>query len=135
MEAEQSEAAAAQLELLKTSKGVAVLNSVADAFGRLKRYPDCVATVDAAIAIETKSELFVRRGVCKASAEDHAGATSDFKRAIEIDAQSATAHYYLGQSLKKKDKRGAKTAFNKAIALSGDNAKLKAAAEKALAEL
>lgn len=134
-DASKSEEAAQQLKMLKSSKDIAVLNSVADAFGRLHKYPDCIAAADAAIAIAQKSELYVRRGVCKGSNEDDAGAQADFKQATVADPSSATAHYYLGRSLSKKDKAAAKAAFKKAVELAGDNAKLKSAAENALAGL
>ncbi len=131
----QKESASQQLFKLQGSKSIAVLNSSADMFGRLGQFDDCIAFVDKAIAIEAKSELYVRRGLCKGGKADPAGAQADFKKAVEADESSATAHFYLGKSLEAKDKKAAKAEFAKVIELAGDNAKLKAAAEKALSAL
>jgi Flp pilus assembly protein TadD len=134
-EAGQKDAARVQLKKLASSKSVAVLNSVADTLGRLGDYAACVSAIDAALVIDAKSELYVRRGVCRGSLDDSSGAQADFKKATEVDPESATAQYYLGKSLVKTDKKAARAALERAATLATDNPKLQAAAKKALAEL
>lgn len=129
-------AASAQLEKLADSKDIAVLNSAADMFGRLKQFERCVTFATRAIGLSEQSELYVRRGLCKGGSKDGPGAIADFKKAVELDGNSAAAHFYLGKALGNQDKAGARSHFNSVIQLSGDkNPKLKAAAEKALADL
>ncbi|MGC4068335.1 MAG: hypothetical protein QM784_27540 [Polyangiaceae bacterium] len=95
---------------------------------------DCVALTDRGLRIEQHPGLYVRRGMCRDKMKDTPGATSDFKKAIELDAKFAPAHYYFAQLLKANDKAGA----CKELALAaehGGNAGVGPSAKKERGEL
>ncbi len=128
--------AAARVELgkLKSSSSREVLASVADLYGRLKQWDDCVAALDAAHAKQPAAELLITRGLCKHGKEDENGAKADFEAAIQLDPSSAKAHFYLAHNLRARgDKKKAKAAFVKAAELAGSGPlaeQAKAAANK-----
>lgn len=130
------DAAGAQAELgkLQGSSSREVLASIADLYGRMKAWDNCVAALDAAHAKEPAAELLITRGLCKHGKDDENGAKADFEAAIKLDAKSAKAHFYLGHNLRGRgDKKGAKAAFTKAAELAGSGPlaeQAKAAASK-----
>jgi tetratricopeptide (TPR) repeat protein len=116
------DASGAQKELaqLKGSQSREVLASIADLYGRMKAWDDCIAALDSAHAKEPAAELLITRGLCKHGKDDENGAKSDFEAAIKLDATSAKAHFYLAHNLRARgDKKGAKVAFLKAAELAG----------------
>lgn len=116
------DAPAAQKELapLKGSQSREVLASIADLYGRMKAWDDCIAALDSAHAKQPAAELLITRGLCKHGKDDENGAKSDFEAAIALDANSAKAHFYLAHNLRSRgDKKGAKAAFSKAAQLAG----------------
>ncbi len=134
LQAGETEPALAELRKLLGSESVEVLASVADLFGRLKQWPDCVSALDRAIAKRDASELHVKRGLCLHGASDEGEAKLAFERAIALDPKSASAHFYLGHNLRASgDKRAAKSAFLQAAELAGESKMgqaARAAAEK-----
>lgn len=126
--------AQAELGQLKGSQSREVLASIADLYGRMKAWDDCIAALDAAAAKEPAAELLITRGLCKHGKDDENGAKADFEGAIKLDASSAKAHFYLGHNLRARgDKKGAKAAFTKAAELAGSGPlaeQAKAAASK-----
>ena len=77
----------------------AMLASVGRALGSAGAFADCVAAFDRAISAADDAELRVRRGLCRHSLNDEAGAKSDFEAATKLDGKFAPAHYYFGESL------------------------------------
>lgn len=91
-----------------------LLAALAVRFGRLKAFPDCVATLDKALKLKSSADLHTRRGVCRHDFGDDAGAQADYEAALKLDANFAPAHYYLGRHLEKKDKKKALELLDKA---------------------
>lgn len=115
-----TEGAIAQLHKLDGSSSREVLASIADLYGRMKQWDDCVKALDSAIGKEPAAELLVIRGLCKHGKQDENGAKGDFEAAIKLDPNSAKAHFYLAHNLRARgDKKGAKAAFLKAASLAG----------------
>jgi tetratricopeptide (TPR) repeat protein len=77
----------------------ALLASIGRLLGSSGAFADCVAALDRAISAADDAELRVRRGLCRHSLADEAGAKSDFEAATKLDGKFAPAHYYLGESL------------------------------------
>jgi tetratricopeptide (TPR) repeat protein len=77
----------------------ALLASIGRLLGSAGAFADCVAALDKAIAAGDDPELRVRRGLCRHSTKDEAGAKSDFEAAIKANPKFGPAHYYLGESL------------------------------------
>jgi tetratricopeptide (TPR) repeat protein len=78
----------------------ALLASIGRLLGPAGAYADCVSAFDKAIAGGDDAELRVRRGVCRHSLKDEAGAKSDYEAALKLNPKYAPGHYYLGESLK-----------------------------------
>jgi tetratricopeptide (TPR) repeat protein len=78
----------------------ALLASIGRLLGPAGAYADCVSAFDKAIAGGDDPELRVRRGVCRHSLKDEAGAKSDYEAALKLNPKYAPGHYYLGESLK-----------------------------------
>jgi tetratricopeptide (TPR) repeat protein len=77
----------------------ALLASIGRGLGAAGSFADCVAALDRAIAAADDAELRVRRGLCRHSLNDEAGAKSDFQAATKLDPKFGPAHYYLGEAL------------------------------------
>lgn len=77
----------------------ALLASIGRSLGSAGAFAECVSALDKAIAAGDDVELRVRRGLCRHSMKDEAGAKSDFEAAIKLDSKFGPAHYYLGESL------------------------------------
>ena len=95
---------------------------------------ECVALMDRGLKIEQHPALYVRRGMCRDKLKDAAGATADFKKAIELDAKFAPAHYYLALLVKASDKVTACKELTLAADLGG-NQGIGPSAKKDKAEL
>jgi Tfp pilus assembly protein PilF len=95
---------------------------------------ECVALMDRGLKIEQHPALYVRRGMCRDKLKDVAGATADFKKAIELDAKFAPAHYYLALLVKASDKVTACKELTLAADLGG-NQGIGPSAKKDKAEL
>ncbi|MBX3129597.1 MAG: tetratricopeptide repeat protein [Polyangiaceae bacterium] len=122
-------------EVLASATQPEMLASMADAFGRLGAFADCVAALDKAIAKDEKPVLYVRRGVCRHEAKDDPGAQADYEKAVQLDPKFSPAYFYLGQHLRKVGKKKeAIAALQKAVELAGDQG-VGPAAQKALADL
>ena len=80
---------------------------------------DCVALMDRGLKLQQVPGLFVRRGMCRDKLKDAPGATADYKKAIELDAKFAPAHYYLAQLVKATDKPQACKELGLAAELGG----------------
>jgi tetratricopeptide (TPR) repeat protein len=78
----------------------ALLASIGRLLGPAGAYADCVSALDRAIAAGDDPELRVRRGVCRHSLKDEAGAKADYEAAIKLNPKYAPAHYYLAESLR-----------------------------------
>ncbi len=114
---------------------VSMLTSVADAFGKLGAFADCVAALDKAIAKDEKPVFLVRRGVCRHSMKDDPGAQADYEKAVVLDPKFAPAHFYLGQHFRAGGKKKeAIAALKRASELAGEEG-VGPAARKVLAEL
>jgi tetratricopeptide (TPR) repeat protein len=103
-----------ELRAVQNVEDTTLLAALAGRFGRLKAFPDCVAALDKAIKLKDSADLHVRRGVCRHSFGDDAGAQADYDAALKLDANFAPAYYYLGRHLEKKDKKKALEALDKA---------------------
>jgi Tfp pilus assembly protein PilF len=95
---------------------------------------DCIALMDRGLKLAQHPGLYVRRGMCRDKMKDTPGATSDFKKAIELDARFAPAHYYWAQLLKPTDKAAACRELELAVE-HGGNAGVAPGAKKEKAEL
>ncbi len=93
--------AAAELKAALSSAGSnrALLASIGRLLGTAGAYADCVSALDKAISAGDDPELRVRRGLCRHSMKDEAGAKSDFEAATKLDPKFGPAHYYLGEAL------------------------------------
>jgi tetratricopeptide (TPR) repeat protein len=85
--------------LAKASGQRALLASIGRMLGAAGAFGDCVSALDQAVALGDDAELRVRRGLCRHSLRDEAGARSDFETATKLDPKFAPAHYYLGEAL------------------------------------
>ncbi|HMA97171.1 MAG TPA: hypothetical protein VKP30_31015, partial [Polyangiaceae bacterium] len=93
-----------QISAVRECKDTRLLAVAANVARQLGASADCVATLDSAIKLEQHAALYVRRGMCREDLKDTAGATSDYKQAIERDAKFAPAHYYYALLTKASDK-------------------------------
>jgi tetratricopeptide (TPR) repeat protein len=93
--------AASELKAALASAGEnrPMLASIGRLLGPAGAFADCVSALDKAIAGGDDPELRVRRGICRQSLKDDAGARSDFEAAVKLDAKFAPAHFYLAESL------------------------------------
>jgi Flp pilus assembly protein TadD len=123
-----------ELRTIKNVEDPTLLAALGGRFGRLKAFPDCIAALDKAIALKDNADLHTRRGVCRHDFGDDAGAQSDYDAAIQLDANFAPAHYYLGRHLEKKDRKKALESLEKAAKLD-PNGPIGKQAKEAAAEL
>jgi tetratricopeptide (TPR) repeat protein len=82
---------------------------------------ECVALMDRGLKLQQHPGLYVRRGMCRDKLKDAPGAMSDYKKAIELDAKFAPAHYYLAGLIKNSDKTTACKELALAEELGGTN--------------
>lgn len=109
-----------ELRAVQPGEDSTLLAALATRFGRLKAFPDCIATLDKAIKLKPEADLHVRRGVCRHGFGDDAGAQTDYDAAIKLNANFAPAYYYLGQHHAAKDKKRALEAYDKAQKLDAN---------------
>ncbi|HMJ13967.1 MAG TPA: tetratricopeptide repeat protein [Polyangiaceae bacterium] len=134
-ESGRKEQALDELKKLAQSDDPRVTEAVANLFGKLGAFNECIAVLDAALKKKPRAELFVRRGVCRHELDDETGAKGDFEAALEQNAEFAPAHYYLGMHYRHKgDKKQATAHLTRAVE-HGKNMAVGQAAEKALNEL
>jgi len=107
------------------------LAKLAQKFGKLHAFADCIAMLDKAIKGADTADLHVRRAVCRHEQKDDAGAQSDYEAALKLDDKFAPAHYYLAQHVCPTDKKKAAEQFKKAAELGGESELGKKAAELA----
>ena len=93
--------AATELKAALNAAGAnrALIASIGRSLGSAGAFAECVAALDKAIGAGDDVELRVRRGLCRHSLKDEAGAKSDFEAALKLDPKFGPAHYYLGESL------------------------------------
>jgi tetratricopeptide (TPR) repeat protein len=93
--------AATELKSALASAGSnrALLASIGRLLGSAGAFADCVSAMDKAIATGDDAEFRVRRGLCRHSMKDEAGAKADFEAATKLDPKFGPAHYYFGESL------------------------------------
>jgi tetratricopeptide (TPR) repeat protein len=94
------------------------LDKLAQKFGNLKAFADCIAVLDKAIKSSDVAPLHVRRAVCRHGQKDDAGALSDYEAAIKLDDKFAPAHFYLGMHQCPTDKKKATAQFKRVIELA-----------------
>jgi Tfp pilus assembly protein PilF len=129
--AKDDKAALEQLRAVSTTEDPKELAKLAQKFGRLHAFADCIASLDKAIKATDTPDLHVRRAVCRHEQKDDAGAVSDYEAALKLDDKFAPAHYYYAQHICPTDKKKAAEHFKKAADLGGDSDLGKHAAELA----
>jgi Tfp pilus assembly protein PilF len=129
--AKDDKAALEQLRAVSSTEDPKELAKLAQKFGRLHAFADCIASLDKAIKATDTPDLHVRRAVCRHEQKDDAGAVSDYEAALKLDDKFAPAHYYFAQHVCPTDKKKAAEHFKKAADLGGDTDLGKHAAELA----
>ena len=129
--AKEDKAALEQLRAVSTTDDPKLLEKLAQKFGRLHAFADCIAVLDKAIKASDSANLHVRRAVCRHDQKDDAGALSDYEAALKLDEKSAPAHYYLAKHVCPTDKKKAATHFKRAAELAGNDDIGKRAADMA----
>ncbi len=129
--AKDDKTALEQLRAVSSTEDPKQLASLAQKFGRLHAFADCIAMLDKAIKGTDTADLHVRRAVCRHEQKDDAGAVSDYEAALKLDDKFAPAHYYFAQHICPTDKKKAAEHFKKAAELGGDSDLGKHAAELA----
>jgi tetratricopeptide (TPR) repeat protein len=109
-----------QVSAIRECKDPRLLAVAANVARQLGASADCVATLDSALKLQPLAALYVRRGMCREELKDLAGATADYKQAIERDAKFPPAHYYYGLTLKSSDKAKACKELALAVEFGGD---------------
>src|SRR5690606_32764002 len=132
---DQKSAAVKELKKVIKSPDPAVVGAAANLLGRLEAYSECIFGLDQALKAKPNPDLYVRRGVCRHGMKDDGGALSDYKAAIDSDADFAPAHYYIGRHYLANGKpKQAREHLQKAAEL-GAGTPLQAAAKKVLADI
>jgi tetratricopeptide (TPR) repeat protein len=129
--AKDSKTALEQLRAAATTSDPKQLEKLAQKFGRLHAFADCIAVLDKAIAAADGANLHVRRAVCRHDQKDDAGALSDYEAALKLDDKFAPAHYYLAKHVCPTDKKKAALHFKRAAEIAGSDDIGKKAAELA----
>jgi len=129
--AKDDKAALEQLRAVSTTDDPKLLEKLAQKFGRLHAFADCIAVLDKAIKASDSANLHVRRAVCRHDQKDDAGALSDYEAALKLDEKFAPAHYYLAKHVCPTDKKKAATHFKRAAELAGNDDIGKRAADMA----
>jgi len=119
--AKDEKAALEQLRAVSTTDDPKLLEKLAQKFGRLHAFADCIAVLDKAIKASDSANLHVRRAVCRHDQKDDAGALSDYEAALKLDEKSAPAHYYLAKHVCPSDKKKAAQHFKRAAELAGND--------------
>ena len=119
--AKDDKAALEQLRAVSTTDDPKLLEKLAQKFGRLHAFADCIAVLDKAIKASDSANLHVRRAVCRHDQKDDAGALSDYEAALKLDEKSAPAHYYLAKHVCPSDKKKAALHFKRAAELAGND--------------
>ena len=119
--AKDDKTALEQLRAVSTTDDPKLLEKLAQKFGRLHAFADCIAVLDKAIKASDSANLHVRRAVCRHDQKDDAGALSDYQAALKLDEKSAPAHYYLAKHVCPTDKKQAATHFKRAAELAGND--------------
>jgi len=127
--AKDEKGALEQLRAVSTTDDPKLLDKLAQKFGRLHAFADCIAVLDKAIKASDNASLHVRRAVCRHDQKDDAGALSDYEAALKLDEKFAPAHYYLAKHVCPSDKKKAATHFKRAAELAGNDDIGKRAAE------
>lgn len=110
-------AALEQLRAVATTSDPQELDKLAQKFGSLHAFADCIGVLDKAIKTKDIAALHVRRAVCRHGQKDDAGALADYEAAIKLDDKFAPAHYYLAKHVCPKDKKKAAEHFKRAAEL------------------
>jgi len=126
--------ALAQVAAVRESDDPKLLTVAAIVARQLGAFADCVAILDRAQKLGPNPGVFVRRGMCREDLKDLPGATRDYEKALELDANFAPAHYYLGLLLRSRDKARACERLKEAKQLARGEG-VGPEAEKALGEL
>jgi Tfp pilus assembly protein PilF len=89
------------LQKLKQAQRVAgddpgLLGTIGFAFRTQRAVPECIATMDRAIALKDNADFRTVRATCKFAAKDKPGAMADVEAAIAQDAKYPVAHYWHG---------------------------------------
>jgi len=116
--AKDEKGALEQLRAVSTTDDPKLLDKLAQKFGRLHAFADCIAVLDKAIKASDSANLHVRRAVCRHDQKDDAGALSDYEAALKLDEKFAPAHYYLAKHVCPSDKKKAATHFKRAAELA-----------------
>jgi len=119
--AKDDKAALEQLRAVSTTDDPKLLEKLAQKFGRLHAFADCIAVLDKAIKASDSANLHVRRAVCRHDQKDDAGALSDYEAALKLDEKFAPAHYYLAKHVCPSDKKKAAQHFKRAAELAGSD--------------
>jgi Flp pilus assembly protein TadD len=83
------------------------LAAIADRFGQLQAFDECVSTFDKVLALDARQpSALVKRGLCKHGQKKEKDAQTDYFNALKIDPGFQAAHYYLGMSFLANKMRG-----------------------------
>lgn len=124
-----------ELHKLASTTDPKLSQAVANLYGRLKAFNECVAALDVPLKNKPTADLYIRRGVCKHELDDEAGAKADYDAALALDPKSAAAHYYLAMHYREKgDKKQALSHLASASEI-GKGTPVGEAADRALAEM
>ena len=127
--AKDDKTALEQLRAVATTSDPKLLEKLAQKFGRLHAFGDCIAVLDKAIKAADSANLHVRRAVCRHDQKDDAGALADYEAALKLDEKFAPAHYYLAKHVCPTDKKKAALHFKRAAEIAGSEEIGKRAAE------
>ncbi len=124
-----------QLKKVSTQENAQLATAVANLFGRLEAFPECIRVLDALIQAEPSADVYLRRGLCRHGMKDESGAKADFEAALKANADYAPGHYYLARFYK--DQKDKKKALEHAEAASklGSGTPLGKHADELIAEL
>lgn len=134
--ANQPEKAKQELAMLKKVEEPALAGAVANLFGKLGAYDDCISMLNEFLERSKVADLFVRRGVCQHGAGNNKAALADYQAAVAQDPKFAPGYYYMGQHYKAAGQKAkAREQFNRAAELAqgtrfGEQAKAQADALK-----
>lgn len=106
-----------------------LLVDVAQLYGRLEDFGQCVKALDVVIGGGKSAELLARRAVCKHGAGDDKAAEADLREAVQLEPQNPVGHYYLGKHLIATGRKAeGQTSLKKAVSLGPETPFGKAAA-------
>lgn len=99
--------ALAQVAAVRECGDVRLLAVAANVARQVGAFADCIASLDRAIRIKPHPAIHVRRGMCREDIKDMPGAIEDYTKAVELDPKFAPGQYYLGLTMREKNKTGA----------------------------